>query len=154
LAFHWQQWPHHDQSAALHQPRHYPQVLHAQHQLPPKHGRLRRDHQASFRANCQLESTSFNYSLSHSAEQQAVDAGGDPVLSDILHAAMFDQLCEKIMLPTFDLDAQALPSWLADRTLLQLCAPHCIIMSNSTPLFVWLKLIHGSVAHQVCEAAR
>ncbi len=56
-----------------------------------------------------------------------MDAGGDPVLSDILHAAMFEQLCEKIMVPTFDPDTQPLPSWLTDRTLLQLCAPACFI---------------------------
>lgn len=61
-----------------------------------------------------------------------MDAGGDPVLSDILHAAMFEQLCEKIMLPTFDPDTQPLPSWLTDRTLLQLCAP--ALLYNSIAL--------------------
>ena len=50
-------------------------------------------------------------------------------MSDILHAAMFEQLCEKIMVPTFDPDTQPLPSWLTDRTLLQLCAPALLYSS-------------------------
>ena len=57
---------------------------------------------------------------SHCAEKEAVDNGEDPVVSDIVHEALFEQLCCKIMLPSFDPDTQALPSWLTDRTLLQL----------------------------------
>ena len=73
-----------------------------------------------------------------------MDAGGDPVLSDILHAAMFEQLCEKIMVTTFDPDTQPLPSWLTDRTLLQLCAPTLLYSS----IALWQPtLIHDPVSH-------
>ena len=57
---------------------------------------------------------------SHGAEQQAIDCGDDPVVSDIIHEALFEQLCSKIMLPSFDPETQPLPPWLTDRTLLQL----------------------------------
>lgn len=57
--------------------------------------------------------------ISH-CDEHALQAGGDPIVSDILHEARFQQLCFKFMLPSFDPDTQPLPSWLTDRSLLQL----------------------------------
>jgi hypothetical protein len=59
-----------------------------------------------------------------------LQTGVDPVVSDILHEARFQQLCYKFMLPSFDPDSHPLPSWLIDRTLLQLYAQLLKLLFN------------------------
>jgi len=99
LALHRQQWPHHAQDASLHQPLVNQESIHVR---PPRflHPLLLGAVVMPLdRSGTQsLENTEGCVAvISHGADEHVVEGGGDPVVSDIVHEGLFEEMYATMM---------------------------------------------------------